>query len=182
MHLHAQIWPSQCRSEVGRGAATATSVPDRHLPFREAVLRRMIIIRIVGKAGLLACSNIRVDKWVLIAARLGGERPIVAAVHVSSTLPTFLTPEIGQHMRIRPVRQTVQGPTVIIRTVTSDICHRVDRGRPADDAASRTLNAATAYSRVGFGEIFPIMHSVEKDASPGQRNVNPWITVPTSGF
>ncbi len=60
--------------------------------------------------------------------------------------------------------------------------HRVDRGRAPNDFPACAFDAAAAHIGVGFGEIIPVEQALLKNASPGQRDVNPGMDIPSTGF
>src|SRR5262249_7257764 len=112
----------------------------------------------------------------------GGERAVAAAIGAGAALPGFLLAEIGKRVRVGPGRQAARRPAVVVAAVAARIGHGVDRGRPADHLAARAFDAAVRHVRLGFGEIHPVVHAVEQDAAPAERDVDPGVPVPATGL
>src|SRR3546814_1416319 len=65
----------------------------------------------------------------------------------SSDLIAFAAPEIRQHVGVAPPGRAQFGPLIVIKGVTADIDHRVDRARPAQSAPARLIADAPAQDR-----------------------------------
>ena len=180
--FNAQVSPPQNRSQIGDCGAAAAAVADCDLSGREALL--LAAIEIVGPA--VASGGARRRKsfndGIGKASPPRRERAITAAILVRAAVPGFLAPEIGQHMRIGPLRQATGRPPIVVAAMAPHIRHRIDRGRAADDFAARDFDPPAVHARLGLGRIHPIVHAPRHHAAPGQRDVYPGIAVPSASL
>ncbi len=180
--LDPQIGSRKRRSQISDRGAAAAAVADRYLPAGEALL--LAAIEVVGPpvAGCSARGRESLDDRVGKACMPRRQRSVAAAILIGAAFPGFLTLEIGQHVRIGPLRETGSGPTIVIAAMAAHIRHGVDRGRPADHLAARDFDLPAVHARLGVGRIHPIVHAPRHHAAPGERNVDPGVAVPAAGL
>ena len=180
VHLDLKVGAHQRRAEICHRGAAPPSVADGRLRAAESFLTRAVIVR----RRRMACRNARLQKR--IGERIGKvwhrgrKRPVAAAIGVGPALPILLPPEIGQHVRIGPVRQAHPGPAVIVAAMAAHIGHGVDRGRAADDLAAIDRNALPGERRLGLGRIVPVVAALDRVAAPQDRDRDQRIAVPSA--
>src|SRR5690606_33129880 len=99
----------------------AAAVADGHLNAAEAFLPRAVVV--VGERMAVGARRLGIGVYqrVLVARHLRHERAVAAAIGGGPALPALLAPEIGQDVRIGPVRQAVGGPAVVVAAIAADI-------------------------------------------------------------
>src|SRR4051794_29889278 len=127
--LDRKVWTAECRAQVCDSSAAPTAIADRRLPAAETLLLCAVVIVSPWMPGSLARCGKGFDERVFVARPRCRQRSVTAAIFVSTALPAFLAEEIGQHMRIGPVRQARFGPAVVIAAMAAHIGHRVNRRR-----------------------------------------------------
>ena len=177
-----EIGAAQRWSQVSDRGATPAAVADRHLPPREAFLLAAVEVVSPPVAGRGARGRESFDDRIGKACIPRRQRAIAAAIGIGAAFPAFLPPEIGQHMCIGPLCEACGGPAIVIAAMAANVRHRVDRGRPADYFAARDFDLPAVHARLWIGRIHPIVHAPRHHAAPGQRNVDPGIAIPASGF
>jgi hypothetical protein len=85
-------------------------------------------------------------------------------------------------MRVGPGVEPARGPALIIAAMTADIDHGIDRGGAADDLAAGAFKGAAVHRDLGFGEVHPVVAALLQYAPPAERDVDPRVAVPTTGF
>ena len=66
--------------------------------------------------------------------------------------------------------------------MAAHVSHGVDRGRSADDFAACALDRARAKLRLGLREIHPVVHAVQEQPRPAQRDADPGVAIPAAGL
>ena len=122
-----QIWPCQCRPEVGCCRAAPATMADGRLTPAEPFLLAAVVVggsRIAGaNTGLEKRIEQRVGKVRVTDPKGAG----ISAINVAAASPRFLPSEIGQDMRVRPFAQAMIRPPIIVAAVPPHIGHGVDR-------------------------------------------------------
>src|SRR5712671_612781 len=178
----AEIATLERGPEIADRGAAAPAVTHRHLPAAETLLARAVVVggRRMARRG--ARGREGVDQRIGETRGAHRERAVAAAEIAGAAFPRFLPAEIGQHMRIGPFRQAGGRPAVVVAAVAPHIGHGVDRGRTAHHLAARAFDAASAHAVLGLAEIHPVMHAVEQEAWPAERNMDPGVAVPAAGL
>ena len=180
--LDGEVGPRHRRVEIGDGCAATPAVLDRVLVAADAFVVAAVEIAVPLQARGLARVGEGLRQRILEGRPAGAEWAVAAAVGVGAVLPGLLLFEIGQRVGVRPRRQAVGRPAVVVAAVAPRIGHGVDRGRAADHLAARALDPPPGQVRLGLGEVHPVVHAVGEDLAPGQGNVNPRIAVPAAGL
>src|SRR6185437_11132692 len=98
----------------GEGGAATPAMAHRRLRAAEAFLLRAVVIGGRRAARGSTGGEQRLGQRVGKGWAAGRERPVAAAIGIGAALPGFLAPEIGQHMRVRPLRESRLRPAFVI--------------------------------------------------------------------
>jgi hypothetical protein len=126
-HLDLQIRVSKGGLEIGDRRAAPSAIADRHLHDREALLLAAVVVLDCPIACFPSGGREGVHDRIRVARVLSRERAVAATKSVGPFLPRFLTPEVWKHVRIRPCRQAVGGPAVIVAAIAAHVGHGIDR-------------------------------------------------------
>src|SRR5580704_3680999 len=105
------------------------------------------------------------------------QRPAGAVMLVGAALLMLGTPEIGQHVLIRPAGIAELAPQIEILSLAADVNEPVDRARPAEHLAARPQHAASAELGERLGLELPGYLRVEDVSVEPGRNVDPRVAV-----
>src|SRR5262249_59300527 len=113
------------------------------------------------------------------AARAAAGGPAAAVVAVLAALVVLGAAEVGQDVLVAPAVEAHRPPLVVVGPVAADVDHRVQRARPAEDAAARQVVAAVGPARLGLPEQGPIPHTRQLRAQRGPHSTPHRHTPPT---
>src|SRR5215471_12719621 len=132
------------RSSAGRSdrGAAAMAVTDSRLQPAETLLLLRVVVLGERMPDARAGFQKRLAKRIFIAVEPRRQRSVAAAVCIGTALPRFLPPEIREHVRVGPAKETRRRPAVIVAAMAAHISHRVDRGRSANDFAACAFDRA----------------------------------------
>ena len=156
--LDPQIRARPGRSQVGHRGAPAAAAVRRHVHRAEAFLP--VAVHVVGRrvAGLPAGFDERAIERIAHLARGDVERTAAAVIVVGALQSRFRALEVGQAVRVGPVREALRGgPAVVVERVAADVDHAVDRRRAAEHAAARAGHAASVHVRLGLRHVGPVV-------------------------
>src|SRR5262249_32793587 len=111
--LDVEISAFARRPQIGARRRRAPSVADGVLPAAEAFLRLAVIVRRRRNADRLAGFDPGVEQRVGCLRILGAERTVTAAPPIGATLPCLGTPEIGEHVGVRPAPRALLCPAIV---------------------------------------------------------------------
>ena len=182
LDLQREIRSRERGPHVGDRGAAAVAAADGRLQPAETLLLLRVVVLGERMPGPRAGFQKRLAKRIFIAVEPRRQRSVAAAVGIRTALPRFLPPEIRKHVRVGPAKETRRRPTVVVAAMAPHISHRVDRGRSADDFAACAFDRARAELGLGLREIHPVVHAVQEQPRPAQRDVDPRIAIPAAGL
>src|SRR6516165_12650480 len=95
---------SSAGRKVGDRGAAAVAVADSRLQPAETLLLLRVVVLGERMPGACAGFQKRLAKRIFIAERR--QRSVAAAVCIGTALPRFLPPEIREHVRVGPAKET----------------------------------------------------------------------------
>ena len=161
------------RPQIRHRGAPAAAPVRRHVHPAEAFLP--VAVHVVGLRvpGLPSRVDERAIERILHRARRDVERAAAAAIVVGALEARFGALEIGQAVRVRPVREALRvGPAVVVERVAADVDHAVDRRRAAEHAPARARHAAPVHVRLGLGRVRPVVGVVGERVGERRRHVD----------
>src|SRR6516225_10202107 len=133
-----QVWPLQCRVQIGACGTGAAPAAARLLAPADAVLvagRQVVDVLAVFETDLFAgLQHGGADRRAIGLRR--EERTVLAAHRAALSLPALGPTEIGQAIVPRPAAIAELPPVVVILGLAADVDQPVDRRRAADHPAA----------------------------------------------
>ena len=178
---HGQALRARHRPQEGRRRAVADAVPDRQLGEPDAVELGAVVVVVERDARLLRCLDRPGDDGMGLIPRhhaQGAALPVVvggAAVEVLGAL------EEGEHVSVAPAGVAEVGPRVVVRPVTADVDHPVQRARAAQHAAAGEMEPPPGAGRLRNRAVPPVLRAVP-ELPHASRIVNGRVLVRRSGL
>ena len=127
------------------------------IPGTALWLRRAEIPHRVRTIAKLACRSHKGDVTGMRIHAVGHTQcPAGAAVSRRAARVVFHPLEHRQHIVISPRRIASLAPAIEVEAMASDVGHRIDCARAADDFATRESQAASTQARFVLGRVSPI--------------------------
>jgi len=160
--VHHDLQPLAVLGHVQVTACGTGPAPARgHGTVHRAEAFLLVAVEVIGArvAGLHAGLDHRVEQHVVAVLRGGhADWAVAAVVIVGADVARFRLAEVGQHVVVAPVLQTVEaGPLVEVHRVAADVAHAVDQRRTAQALAAAALHAPVVHVGFRLGFIGPVV-------------------------
>src|SRR5690606_13939022 len=145
--LDREVRPLHRRMEISDRGRMAAAVLGGHLEEADPFLVAVVQIRFVRNARLDTGFNQRGGDRMLVGKVRHIERTTLAVEFVFSTLLILALAEVWQHLVPAPPARAHLRPAIVIRRLTADIEHAVDRRRTTKHLALGPLVLGGSSSR-----------------------------------
>jgi len=161
---HGQVRARERGAQEGARGAPAQPVLLGELVEARAVLAGPVEVGVRGHAGLARGGHEHLGERMAEAVVGHVERAAAAVVAVLHPLVVLGLPEVRQYVLVAPALVAARGPVVVVRGVTPDVDHVVDRAGPAERPPPRPREAPQVAVRLGHRAVAPVVRAVRQEA------------------